>query len=113
MTQRLIAVQAGERDWRERPRLIFATFAYSLEAEPATARSALADARAAGHAAIEQVQRAKSTFDAMIGESFARAPDGIAVPPMVIEGWWPAWEVCRALGCWLVPRESYPGSRQS
>jgi AcrR family transcriptional regulator len=84
-TRRIIASQAGERDWRERPRLIFAAFARELESEPAAARFAL-EARAAGPAALEQVRRAESTFEAMLGESFARAPDGIVVPPVVIEG---------------------------
>jgi len=84
--KRIVAAQTGEHDWRERPRLIFAAFAEELQIEPATARFVLSEAHAAGHAAIEQAQRAKHTFETMIGESFARAPNGIAVPPMVIEG---------------------------
>lgn len=85
-SRRIIASQAGERDWRKRPRLIFAAFARELEGNPNAARFALIEAHAAGPAALEQARRAERTFEAMLGESFARAPGGVVVPPLVIEG---------------------------
>jgi AcrR family transcriptional regulator len=85
-SRRIIASQVGERDWRERPRLIFAGFLEELENDPDAARLALIEAHAAGPVGLESVRRAESTFLAMVGESFARAPNGIAVSPLVIEG---------------------------
>jgi AcrR family transcriptional regulator len=85
-SRRIVAAQAEERDWRERPRLIFAEFVRGLERHPSTARFALIEAYQAGPAALEQARRTESTFEAMLGESFARAPGGVAVPPLVVEG---------------------------
>jgi AcrR family transcriptional regulator len=82
----LLAAQSGEDDWRERPRLIYASFARELDGDPDSARLALIGAYADGPAALEQAQRAEETFAAMIAASFARAPDGLVVPPMVVEG---------------------------
>src|SRR6188768_98490 len=82
----LLTSQSGEEDWRERPRLIYAAFSQQVELDPDAAQLALVAAYADGPAALEQAQRAEETFVAMIGASFARAPDGIVVPPMVIEG---------------------------
>lgn len=84
--RQLIAAQAGERDWRQRPRLVFSAFARELEAAPHAARLALVEAYAAGPAALELARRTEGTFEAMLIESFARVPGGMFVPPMVIEG---------------------------
>lgn len=82
----LLASQSGEDDWRERPRLIYAAFAREMELDPDAARLALVGAYADGPAVLEQAQRAEETFTAMIAASFARAPDGVVVSPMVVEG---------------------------
>jgi AcrR family transcriptional regulator len=85
-SRRIILSQAGERDWRIRPRHIFAALAAELESEPETARFALIEAHAATPAALALAQQAESTFAAVLGESFARDPNGVAVPPLVVEG---------------------------
>jgi AcrR family transcriptional regulator len=85
-SRRIVASQAGERDWRERPRLIFAAFAREMENDPEAGRLALIEAYLAGPAALERVRHVESTFAAMLAESFARAPSGIVVPPLVVEG---------------------------
>jgi AcrR family transcriptional regulator len=84
--RRIIASQAGERDWRKRSRLIFDEFLRGLESQPHAARFALIEAYEAGPAALEQARRSERTFEAMLGESLARAPGGIVVPPLVMEG---------------------------
>jgi AcrR family transcriptional regulator len=84
--RQLIAAQAGERDWRERPRLIFGAFSRELEAAPDAARFALVEAYLAGSAALELARRTEATFEAMLAESLARAPGGMVIPPMIIEG---------------------------
>jgi AcrR family transcriptional regulator len=86
VAQRIIASQTLERDWRARPLLIFTALARELESEPEAGRFALIEAHAAGPAALEQVRRAERAFEAMLSESFARAPGGIVVPPLVVEG---------------------------
>jgi AcrR family transcriptional regulator len=82
----LLASQLGGENWRERPRLIYAALARAVESDPAAAQVALVDAYTGGPAALEQARRVEDTFAGMIGASLARAPDGVAVPPMVIEG---------------------------
>lgn len=85
-TRRIIASQAGEREWRKRPRLIFDAFVQELDGDPDAARLALVGAYAAGPAALEQARKSEATFELMLAESFARAPRGVVVPPMVVEG---------------------------
>jgi TetR/AcrR family transcriptional regulator len=85
-TRRIIASQAGEGEWRERPRLIFDAFVKELEGDPDAARLALIGAYAAGPTALEQARKSEATFELMFAESFARAPKGVVVPPMVVEG---------------------------
>lgn len=82
----LLASQADEDDWHERPRLIYAAMAEAMESKPLEARVALVGVYADGPAALGQAQRAEETFAAMIGASFARAPDGVIVPALVVEG---------------------------
>jgi AcrR family transcriptional regulator len=85
-TRRLIAAQAGEPDWRERPRLVFDEFVRQLEKEPDAARLALVEAYAAGEASLEQAWRAERIFEGMLAESLARVPKGVTVPPLILEG---------------------------
>jgi AcrR family transcriptional regulator len=85
-TRRIIASQAGEAEWKERPRLIFDAFVRELEDDPAAARFALIEAYASGPVALEQARKSEATFEIMMAQSFARAPAGMAVPPMVVEG---------------------------
>ncbi len=84
--RRIVLAQAGERDWRERLRLAFEAYAGELAREPAAARLVLIEAYSAGPAALEQIRRAQRSFEAMVAESFGRAPDRAAVPQLVIEG---------------------------
>jgi AcrR family transcriptional regulator len=84
--RRMIAAQTGERDWRERPRLIFKAFAKELERDPAGSHLALAEAYLASPAALERARRNEATFVGMLAESFARTPGGVSIPPMVVEG---------------------------
>jgi AcrR family transcriptional regulator len=85
-TRRLIAAQAGERDWRRRPRLVFEELVRQLEQEPDAARFTLIEAYAADDASLAQAWRAERIFEGMLLEAFARAPAGVAIPPMIVEG---------------------------
>ncbi len=82
----VVASQSGERDWQERMRLAFAAFAREIEAKPRAARVALVETFAAGPAALERMRWAEGIFEAMVSESFCRAPDGIEVPPLLVTG---------------------------
>jgi AcrR family transcriptional regulator len=84
--RRIDAAQAEELDWRERTRLVFDAFAREVTNAPYAARLVLVDAYEAGIDALEQAWRAESTFEALIGVSIARDPDGVVVPPLVAEG---------------------------
>jgi len=85
-TRRILAAAAGEPDWRERPLLILKEFVRGLENEPASARVALIEAYVAGGTSLEQAWRAERIFEGMLAESLARAPRGMVVPPLVVEG---------------------------
>lgn len=84
--RRIDAAQVEELDWRERTRLVFGAFAREVTSAPYAARLVLVDAYEAGIDALEQAWRAEGTFEALIGESIGRDPDGVAVPPLVAEG---------------------------
>ena len=85
-TRRIIASQAGEDQWQDRPRLIFEAFVRELEDDPAAARVALIEAYASGPVALDQARKAEATFEMMMAQSFARAPGGMPVPQKVVEG---------------------------
>jgi AcrR family transcriptional regulator len=82
----IIVAQTGEHGWRERLGLVLAGFARVLAEEPDAVCLAAVDAYDAGPSALEQARRAQSTFEAMVSEAFARAPGGIVVPPLMVEG---------------------------
>jgi AcrR family transcriptional regulator len=86
VARQIVITQAGERDWRRRLRLAFNAFVRELAREPQAARLALVEAYSAGPAALERIRRSQCTFEAMLVESFGRAPDTIVVPQLVIEG---------------------------
>jgi AcrR family transcriptional regulator len=85
-TRRASSAQSAESDWRVRPRLIVDSLVEGIENDPSAARLALVEAYAASPDALEKVRRTERTFEAMLCESFARAPNGIDVPPLVAEG---------------------------
>jgi AcrR family transcriptional regulator len=82
----VIAAQEGDRDWEERLRLGFAAFAREVEQKPRMGRLAFVETLAAGPPALERMRVAEQTFGAMIEDGFAQAPDGIEMPPLVVEG---------------------------
>ena len=73
-------------DWREQLRLALCAWAGGIACEPQAARLALVEAFAGGPAALEQMRRAEELYEAMIERSFARAPDPVPVPPLVVKG---------------------------
>lgn len=85
-TRRIIAAQAGEKDWRQRIALVFEAFLLELESEPHGARFALIEAREGSEASLEQSWRAERIFEGMLAECFARVPRGVVVPPLIVEG---------------------------
>jgi AcrR family transcriptional regulator len=85
-TRRILVAQAGESDWRRRLQLVFEEFLRGLEQKPEDAHLALIEAPVASEISREQVRRAEATFESMLAEAFARAPGGVIIPPLVVEG---------------------------
>jgi AcrR family transcriptional regulator len=83
---RLVASQAGTTHWKQRATLALRALIGELGHDPEAARIFLIEAHAAGPAAREQGRRASQSLEMGVGESFSRAPNGIEVPPLVIEG---------------------------
>lgn len=86
VTQRIVAAQADRGDWYERLRIAFATLGQELERNPRSARLVLIEVYGAGPTAIRQAWRAECTFEALVSEIFARAPDGLQMPPLLVKG---------------------------
>jgi AcrR family transcriptional regulator len=83
---RVVESQKGGGDWFERLRLAFEAFAVEIEREPQVARVALVEVFAAGVSALKKMRGVEGIFEKMIGESFARAPGGVEMPPLVLQG---------------------------
>jgi AcrR family transcriptional regulator len=83
---RVVESQKGKRDWLERLRQAFEAFAVEIEREPQIARVALVEVLAAGVSALKKMRGVEGIFEKMIGESFARAPGGAEMPPLVLQG---------------------------
>jgi len=86
VVRRMVASQAGEDDWRMRVRHVFRALIHELEADPRAARLMLVDGYGGGPAAIDQIQRTQRTLEEGLEESFASAPEGAAVPPLLTKG---------------------------
>ncbi|HUB74444.1 MAG TPA: TetR/AcrR family transcriptional regulator [Solirubrobacteraceae bacterium] len=84
--RRIGDAQVGMRDWRQRLALAFRTWTNGIAGQPKMARLALIEAFAGGPAALARMRRAEEMFEAMIACSFARAPDRLAVPPLLVKG---------------------------
>jgi AcrR family transcriptional regulator len=83
---RVAESQKGESDWLERLRLAFEAFAVEVEREPQVARVALVEVLAAGVPALKRMRGVEGIFERMIGDSFARAPGGVEMPPLLLQG---------------------------
>lgn len=83
---RVLAAQKGARDWDEQTRLTFRALTRELSHESKPAQLALVDAFAAGPVALKRMRQTNAALEAMASEGFARAPDGIVPPPLVVKG---------------------------
>jgi AcrR family transcriptional regulator len=84
--QRVFASQKRGSDWDEQVQLTFRSLTRELAHESKGARLALVGAFAAGPAGLERMRRAGALLEVMAAQGFARAPDGIPVPPLVVKG---------------------------
>jgi AcrR family transcriptional regulator len=86
IVRRIVAVQVGESDWRERLRLTFDTFVSELQRDQRAARLLLVEVYAAGTESLEQVHRAEHTFETRVAECFDGGPAGIEMPSLLVKG---------------------------
>jgi AcrR family transcriptional regulator len=84
--KRVGAAQKDSHDWRERLQLAFRAFVGGIACDPRAAQLVLVEAFAGGPAALDRMRHAEATFEAMIEQSFAYAPDGVVVPPLLVKG---------------------------
>jgi AcrR family transcriptional regulator len=90
------AGEGGERDWNAGLCRAFGAFAAEIVDRPKPTRLALLDVLAAGPAAHARMERAEGVFVQMIAQSFAQAPEEVAMPQPML----------RSLvgGTWLITR---------
>jgi AcrR family transcriptional regulator len=84
--RRVSASRKRGREWHEQMWLTFRAMTRELAHESKGARLALVGASAVGPAGLERMRRAGALLEVMAAQGFARAPDGIAVPPLVVKG---------------------------
>jgi AcrR family transcriptional regulator len=84
--KRINAAYRGERDWMTGLRSAFEAFAAVVVEEPKAAKLAVVEALGAGPVALELMERTSLVFERMIASSFAQAPDGVVLPPVVVKG---------------------------
>lgn len=71
---------------RERLRLSIEALVDGIEREPGSARLALVEVDAAGEVASEHAWRAERVLVGTLVEAFSRPPEGVLLPPLVVEG---------------------------
>ncbi len=76
----------SQRGWRARLCAAFAAYAAEVVEEPEAARLVLIEALGAGPAAAARMQRTRLTFEEMLAASFAEAPDGVELSPLIVKG---------------------------
>lgn len=64
----------------------FAAYAAEVVEEPDAARLVLVEALGAGPAAVARMQRTRLIFEERLAASFAEAPDGVTLPPVIAKG---------------------------
>ncbi len=84
--RRIFAAQEGERDWRVRLCLTFASFADEVADDPRGAQLVLVEAFGAGPEALERMERTSALLEGIVSSSFEQAPGDIAVGPVVVKG---------------------------
>lgn len=85
LARRLVAACEGERDRRLRLRLVFSTLVRQIVEEPQAARLCFVEALAVGPAALEKTRPAAELVAAVV-KSCLDAPDGAAVPTLLVKG---------------------------
>jgi AcrR family transcriptional regulator len=85
-TRGLVAAQGNASGPRERLRLSIDALVDGIEREPGNARLALVEVYGAGEVASEHAWRAERVLVGMLAEAFARPPEGVVLPPLVLEG---------------------------
>lgn len=85
-TRGLVGAHGDAGGLEERVRLSLDEMLDGIEREPQAARLALVEVYAAGEAASEHAWRAERALVGALVETFARAPDGVVLPPLVLEG---------------------------
>jgi AcrR family transcriptional regulator len=74
----------GERDWNAGLCRAFEAFIAEIAERPKPTRFALLNVLSAGPAARDRVERAEATFAQMIAQSFAQAPEEVAMPHPIL-----------------------------
>jgi AcrR family transcriptional regulator len=83
---RVGSLDGGGREWERGLLRAFDAFVDELAKRPKPSRLALVDVLAAGPVALARIERGEALFERMIAQSFARAPDGVALSPLLVKG---------------------------
>ena len=85
-SERVGAAYAAGGDWQQRLRAAFRALVAEVAEEPKAARLGLSEVLGAGPAGVERMERTRGLFEAMVGASFAQAPGGRPLPPLIVRG---------------------------
>jgi AcrR family transcriptional regulator len=84
--ERISAAYRSEGPWRARLRAAFDAYAAEVVAQPKAAQLALVGVLGAGPSALKRMESTRQIFEDMITQSFAAAPEPIALPPTIVKG---------------------------
>ncbi|HEY5046019.1 MAG TPA: TetR/AcrR family transcriptional regulator [Solirubrobacteraceae bacterium] len=84
--KRIALAYRREQDPERRLCRAFAQFGREVANEPEAARVALVEALGGGPTAVARMRRTRLISEQLIGASFSEAPDGVALPPLILRG---------------------------
>ena len=84
-SERIGRAYRSQDDWKAQMRASFQAYAEIIEDEPAASRLVLIDSLAAGERAVARRERASETFETMLTQSYARAPEPAPLTPLSVQ----------------------------
>lgn len=82
----ILAAAEDGKEWQERLRLGFLSFADQIAERPEAARLALVEVFAAGAAAVERLLRTHRLFELLVAKNLGLASGPASLPPLVVKG---------------------------
>ena len=84
--ERIGAAYRSPGAWQAKLRAAFDAYAAEVVAEPGAAQLALVEVLGAGPVALARMRGTRLISERIVSASFSEAPDGVALPPLIVKG---------------------------